>query len=230
MFNTIAIDGPAGSGKSTIGAALAQALGYVYFDTGVMYRCVALAALARDIDPEDEAAVSAMAQTLRIEVRAPDSDDGRQYTILLDDHDVTWSLRSRDVEAYVSTVAAYPDVRTAMVRQQRDAAAGANMVMVGRDIGTVVMPAAAVKIYLIATAEERARRRQAELTQRGVNASYDEVLAGVRKRDTVDSQRVTSPLRPADDAITVDSTGCGVDDVVAAVLKIVAKKENAHGS
>ena len=230
MFTTIAIDGPAGSGKSTIGAALAQALGYVYFDTGVMYRCVALAALARDIDPEDEAAVSAMAQTLRIEVRAPDIDDGRQYTILLDDHDVTWSLRSRDVEAYVSTVAAYPGVRTAMVRQQRDAANGANMVMVGRDIGTVVMPVAAVKVYLIATAEERARRRQAELTQRGVNASYEEVLAGVRKRDAVDSQRVTSPLRPADDAITVDSTGWSIHDVVAKVLSIIATKENAHGS
>lgn len=230
MFTTIAIDGPAGSGKSTIGAALARALGYVYFDTGVMYRCVALAALARDIDPEDEAAVSALAQTLRIEVRAPTSDDGRQYTILLDDHDVTWSLRSRDVEAYVSTVAAYPDVRTAMVRQQREAATGANMVMVGRDIGTVVMPAAAVKIYLIASVEERARRRLAELTQRGVNASYDEVLAGVRKRDTVDSQRVTSPLRAADDAVIVDSTGLSIDDVVAAVLKIVATKENAHGS
>ncbi len=230
MFSTIAIDGPAGSGKSTIGAAVTQALGYVYFDTGVMYRCVALAALERDIDPEDEAAVSALAQTLRIDVRAPSIDDGRQYTILLDDHDVTWSLRSRDVEAYVSTVAAYPEVRTAMVRQQRDAAASADMVMVGRDIGTVVMPGAAVKIYLTATAEERARRRQTELMQRGVNASYEEVLTGVRKRDAIDSQRVTSPLRPADDAITVDSTGLSVDEVVVAVLKIVATKENAHGS
>ncbi len=220
-LSTIAIDGPAGSGKSTVGSALADALGFLYFDTGVMYRCVALATLLHEINPRDEAAVSALAQRIGIAVRAADVSDGRQYTVLLDGADVTWALRGKDVEARVSTVAAYPGVRDAMVAQQRIVAAQGRIVMVGRDIGTVVLPDADIKIFLTASAEERAQRRHEELIARGQNSDYETVLAGVLQRDALDSQRATSPLRPADDAYIFDSTGLKIEQTVASLLAYV---------
>jgi CMP/dCMP kinase len=226
--STVAIDGPAGSGKSTVGAALAARLGFLYFDTGVMYRAVALAALRSGINPADEIAISRMAEALRIDVLPATRDDGRQYTVRLDGDDVTWALRNKDVEAHVSTVASYPAVREAMVRQQRDVAHQGNIVMVGRDIGTVVLPNADVKIYLTASAEERAVRRHSELQARGITTSYADVLAGVRQRDDIDSNRATSPLRPAEDAVIFDSTGLSVDEAVEGVFRLVASVTDAH--
>ena len=228
MIRTIAIDGPAGSGKSTVGAAIARRQGFLYFDTGVMYRCVALAALRHSISPADEAAVSALAEQVHIAVEPASVADGRQNTITLDGDDVTWVIRGADVEAQVSRVAAYPRVRHAMVTQQRrvaqDSLAHGGIVMVGRDIGTVVLPDADLKIYLDASPEERARRRHGELLARaaGVDVpAYEEVLAGVRQRDATDSGRVTSPLRPADDAVILDSTGLPIDAVLERIAQLI---------
>jgi cytidylate kinase len=151
---TIAIDGPASAGKSTIGELLARRLDYLYFDTGLMYRAVTWAALARDIPIDDEAAVTALAERLRIDVIPPTVDDGRQCTVLADGVDVTWAVRTPEVDANVSPVSAYPGVRRALVVQQRRVAAAGPVVMVGRDIGTVVLPDADLKLYLDATVEE----------------------------------------------------------------------------
>jgi CMP/dCMP kinase len=222
-ISTIAIDGPAGSGKSTVGAALAQRLGFLYFDTGVMYRCIALAAWRHHVPPADEAGVSALAERVVIEVKPPHVPDGRQYTVLLDGLDVTWALRNKGVEAHVSTVAAYPGVRDALVRQQRMVASAGNIVMCGRDIGTVVLPAADVKIYLNPSAKERARRRHAELVSRGVASNLDEVFIAVQKRDDLDMSRATSPLRPAADAIIFDSSGMTIENAIDGVYRIVVQ-------
>jgi cytidylate kinase len=221
-LSTIAIDGPAASGKSTIGGLLAERLGYVYLDTGVMYRAVTWAALARGIAIEDEAAVTALAQRLKIDVLQPTVDDGRQYTVLADGHDVTWQIRSPEVNAGVSPVSAYPGVRRALTEQQRRLGERGRIVMVGRDIGTVVLPDADLKIYLDATLDQRARRRYHETVARGGPADYDQVLASVRGRDEIDSGRSVAPLRPAGDAVVIDTTPLTVEEVLARVLALVA--------
>ena len=154
--STIAIDGTAASGKSTVGELLAQSLHYLYFDTGVMYRAVTWATLDRAIDIENIEAVSRLAETLIIEVEADGPDDGRQYTVLADGQDVTWDIRSPEVEAAIGRVSAYPRVRAALIAQQRRIAEAGSIVMVGRDIGTVVLPEADFKIFMRASAEERA--------------------------------------------------------------------------
>lgn len=219
-FSTIAIDGPVASGKSTVGARLAERLGYIYFDTGVMYRGVTWAALARGVPIEDEAAVTRLAESVAIEVLAPTVDDGRQYTVLVDGQDVTWALRQPAVERYVSPVSAYRGVRVAMVAQQRRIAQRGHIVMVGRDIGTEVLPEADLKIYLSASAEARARRRWQEEQARGVERPLDEVLAAVRRRDEIDSSRPVGPLRPADDAVVIDTTELTEDEVLARVWSL----------
>jgi cytidylate kinase len=221
-LSTIAIDGPAASGKSTIGGLLAERLGYVYLDTGVMYRAVTWAALARGIAIEDEAAVTALARRLKIDVLQPTVDDGRQYTVLADGHDVTWQIRSPEVNAGVSPVSAYPGVRRALTEQQRRLGERGRIVMVGRDIGTVVLPDADLKIYLDATLDQRASRRYHETVARGGAADYDQVLASVRGRDEIDSGRSVAPLRPAGDAVVIDTTPLSVEEVLARVLALVA--------
>jgi cytidylate kinase len=223
-IETIAIDGPAGSGKSTIGQGLARNLGFLYFDTGVMYRAVTLAALQRGIAPHDEAGVSALAESLDIEVLPPDRDDGRQYTVNVDGTDVTWAIRGANVEEHVSTVSAYPRVRGAMVRQQRRVAARSCVVMVGRDIGTVVMPNADLKIYLVASVEARAMRRYREMVERGLSSDYAVVLAGMKERDRIDTSRAASPLRPAADAVIVDCTNMDAQDTLEHISNIVAAR------
>jgi len=220
---TITIDGPAASGKSTVGGALAERLGYLYFDTGVMYRAVTWAAIERGIPIEDEAAVTRLAEELLIEVARPTVDDGRQYTVLADGQDITWAIRTPEVNRHVSPVSAYPGVREALTRQQRRIGGAGGVVMVGRDIGTVVLPGAEVKIYLDASPEERARRRRAENVQRGQPSDYQEVLAELRRRDSIDSTRQSSPLRAADDAVRIDSTDLTVDEVVARAEALARK-------
>lgn len=217
----IAIDGPAASGKSTLGQALAAALGYLYFDTGVMYRAVTWAVLQRGLDPTDEQAAARVANEVVIEVVPPTVDDGRQYTVYVDGVDVTWDLRRRAVDAGVSPVSAHPAVRAALLAQQRRIAAGGKVVMVGRDIGTVVWPQADLKIYLDASLEERARRRYRELLSRHQPADFEAVLADLRRRDQYDSQRATAPLQRAPDAVVVDSTMMDVDGVLAHVLSLL---------
>lgn len=212
--STIAIDGPAASGKSTIGGRLAREYGYLYLDTGVMYRAVAAAALARGIPIADEAAVTALAEQIEIQVMAPTVADGRDVTVLVDGADMSWEIRRPEVEQAVSPVSAYRGVRQAMVAQQRRIAAAGPVVMVGRDIGTVVLPAADLKIYLDAALVERAKRRHRERLARGEEADFDQVLAELRRRDEIDSRRQHSPLAVAPDAIIIDSTTMTVEEVM----------------
>lgn len=221
MPSTIAIDGPAASGKSTIGELLALRLGYVYLDTGVMYRAVTWAALAHGIAIEDEAAVTALAERLQIDIVLPTVDDGRQYTVLADDQDVTWEIRRPEVNCAVSPVSAYPGVRAALSAQQRRIGHRGRIVMVGRDIGTVVLPDADLKIYLDATLRERAHRRYRETLARSGPANYRQVLASVRRRDKIDSERATAPLRPADDATVINTTFLTVEQVLDQVLALI---------
>lgn len=219
--STIAIDGPAASGKSTIGLRLANALGYLFFDTGVMYRAVTWLALERGIDIQDEAAISALAQEAQIDVAPASRSDGRTSDVLVNGQDITWEARSPQVDANVSPVSAYRGVRSALTQQQRRIGQRGRIVMVGRDIGTVVLPEADLKIYLDASAEERARRRYAEIRARGAQADYAEILKKVRERDRIDSTRDVAPLKVADDAVVVDSDKLNADEVFAQVLALV---------
>ena len=221
----IAIDGPAASGKSTVGKLVADRLGYLYFDTGVMYRAVTWASLERGIPISDEVAVTRLAQELHIDVTRPTVDDGRQYTVLVDGVDVTWEIRRPQVDAEVSPVSAYPGVRAALTAQQRRIGAAGRVVMVGRDIGTVVMPDADLKVYLDAAVEERARRRYCEILARGGEADYEAVLRGMAQRDAIDSSRATAPLRPAPDAVVIDTTRMSIEEVVEAIMALVNRIE-----
>ena len=223
----IAIDGPAASGKSTLGAALAGRLDYLYFDTGVMYRAVTLAALRQGIDLRDETALAELAGRVRIEVTPPHVADGRQYTVWLDGADVTWDIRAPEVDAGVSLPSACPGVRAEMVEQQRRIGAKGRVVMVGRDIGTVVMPEAGFKLFLSASVEERARRRAEELRRRGEPADDQQVLDALRRRDELDASRSHSPLRPAEDAVIVDSTGRSPEEVMEIVCRIMDQEGRA---
>jgi cytidylate kinase len=223
----IAIDGPAASGKSTIAEALAERLHYLYFDTGVMYRAVTLAALRRFGAVDDEAQVSALAERVQIEVQAPSKADGRKYDVLLDGEDVTWEIRSSEVDANVSQVSVYPVVRREMTEQQRRIGARGNVVMVGRDIGTVVLPEAGFKLYLDASVEERARRRYLEVTARGEEADLDEIETSLSRRDQIDSTRDLAPLRPADDAIILPTNHLSVDEVLRRVIALLQETNHA---
>ena len=243
----IAIDGPAAVGKSTIGQLLAHTIGYfyvfdheelyrtdagqerfarrkvsyLYFDTGVMYRAVTWAALERGVDVADEQAISKLAHEIKINVVRPTVKDGRQYTVYADGQDVTWEIRSAEVDANVSPVSAYPGVREALTEQQRRIAQRGYVIMVGRDIGTVVMPDADLKIYLDASVETRARRRYDELSARGEQADYERVLSAMRRRDKIDSEREAAPLRCAEDARRINTDDLSVDQVLAKALELV---------
>jgi cytidylate kinase len=205
---------------------VAERLGYTYFDTGVLYRAVTRAALDRGVSLQDEAAVTQVAQALTIDVLPPATEDGRQYTVMVDGEDVTWDIRKPDVERSVSAVSAYPGVRSAMLAQQRRIADRGHIVMVGRDIGTVVLPQADLKVYLDAPAEERARRRWQEEQARGGSRPYEDLLADVRRRDAIDSSRQVAPLKPAADAIIVDTSAMTVDDVVDHVCDLIEAQES----
>ena len=218
---TIAIDGPAASGKSTLGALLANFLGYLYFDTGVMYRAVTLAALQQGLSIDDEASVGELAQQVCIDVRPPSVDDGRAYDVLLNGEDVTWAIRTDDVNAHVSPVSTYAAVRTAMTDQQRRIAHEQPVVMVGRDIGTVVVPDADLKIFLDASVRIRAQRRYEEMIHRGKEADFDLVYLSLKKRDKIDSSRKIAPLRPAEDAIVINADNLNINEVFEKAKELV---------
>jgi cytidylate kinase len=222
---TIAIDGPAASGKSTIGGMLADRLGYLYFDTGLMYRAVTCLALQRGIPIEDEAQVTRLAETAVIDFETPRVNDGRQYTVRADGADVTWEIRAPEVDANVSPVSAYPGVRRALTAQMRRIGARGRVVMVGRDIGTVVLPNADLKIYLDATKEERARRRYKERVARGEPIDFAQVLEIIEARDRIDSGREVAPLKSAPDAIYLDSTGLSIAEVFERAWELVSERD-----
>ena len=216
----IALDGPAASGKSTLGNKLALSRGYLFFDTGIMYRAITWIALQHDMNLKDEAAITELAQKAQIDIRPPSKDDGRACDVVIEEKDVTWDMRGGSVDANVSVVSAYAGVRKALSEQQRRIGMRGKVVMVGRDIGTVVLPEADLKIYLDASAEERAKRRYDELIARGEKADYDEILRKVIERDRIDSTRAVAPLRPADDAIIIDSDKMDVEQVFTHVMEL----------
>lgn len=220
----IAIDGPAASGKSTLAEKMAASLNYLYFDTGVMYRAVTLAALDQLASVDNEPEVTHLANKIDIDVQVPAIKDGRKYTVLVNGADVTWRLHEARVDSNVSKVSAYAGVRKAMTDQQRAIGSRGNVVMVGRDIGTVVFPQAGLKIYLEASPEERARRRCLELENRGEKADYEEILASIRKRDQIDSSREIAPLRAATDAIILDSDNKTIEAVFIEAMRLLDQK------
>ncbi|MGB4594811.1 MAG: (d)CMP kinase [Anaerolineaceae bacterium] len=215
---TIAIDGPAASGKTTVGLLLAKALGAICLDTGVMYRAVTQAALEAGIDPLNEKTVVKLARKIKIDVVLSTVDDGRSFDVLVDGVDVTRQLRTDAVNRFVSEVSAYKGVRRAMTKQQQRIAIASNIVMLGRDIGTVVLPQADLKFYLNASAEVRAQRRFEEEKQRGVILDLEQVIASIKHRDQLDSSRKHAPLKPAADAIIIETDGLNVEQVVCRML------------
>lgn len=217
----IAIDGPAASGKSTLAKELAEQLGYLYFDTGVLYRAITWVSLDKGIHVTHEAAITHLAECTQIDVRPPSKDDGRSFDVWIDDKDITWEIRSQEVDAKVSIVSAYPGVRKALTEQQRRIGLRGKVVMVGRDIGTVVLPEADLKIYLEASVEERARRRYRELSERGITLELDAIKQSMRERDLIDSTRQVAPLRPAGDAMIIDSEGLSAEQVLERTLELV---------
>ncbi len=218
----IAIDGPAGSGKSTIGEQLARGLGYLYIDTGAMYRAVTWLALQEAVDIDDGPALALLAQRAEVVVSRPHITDGRQYTVTVRGRDVTWDIRDAPVTRAVSVVSAHPEVRAILIAQQRAMASAQQngVVMVGRDIGAVVLPDAELKIYLTASPEERARRRYAELLQHQERqdsplSSMDEVLRDIQRRDEID--RVN--MQPASDAIIIATDHLSVSQVLEVIYE-----------
>jgi cytidylate kinase len=192
----------------------------LFFDTGVMYRAVTWLVLQRGLDINDESQVTTLTEQIPIEVLPASIEDGRSCDVLVSGQDITWEVRGRKVDANVSIVAAYPGVRQALSMQQRRIGMRGRVVMVGRDIGTVVLPNADLKIYLDASAEERARRRYEEIIARGGQADLDEILAKVRERDRIDSTRAVAPLRPAQDAVILDTDGLSADQVFERILAL----------
>ena len=214
VAGSIAIDGPVASGKTAVGRLLARRLGWRFLDTGAMYRAVTWVALQRGADMEDQEALTKLSSELEIRPVASDTGD----KLLVDNEDITEHLDSREVEHSVSLVAAASGVRSVLVEQQRDIAQERPIVMVGRDIGTVVLKDAGIKVYLNASVEARARRRYVELQERGSTATYQQVEDDLRRRDTLDSAGVDSPLRPADDAMQIDTENLGIEEVAENIL------------
>lgn len=217
----IAIDGPMGSGKSTVAKAVARRLHYRYIDTGAMYRSVAWMALQRDVDLRNEKLVVPVARALRIEFVAV----GDEQRVVVDGEDVTEAIRTPEVSEGASVVSMYPGVREAMVALQRQLGSGGGVVMEGRDIGTVVFPDAEVKIYLDASPAERARRRYEELRKKGAPVDFETLRRAEEERDKRDSTREYSPLRRAADAVVIDSTGSAVEATVERVLELARRRQ-----
>ena len=217
MSYNIAIDGPAGAGKSTIARKLAADLGYVYVDTGAMYRAMAYYFLQNNISADDEAAISAACPDVNVTIEYK---DGVQQ-VILNGKNVNGVIRNEEVGNMASATSVYPVVRTKLVELQRQLAERENVIMDGRDIGTVVLPNANVKIYLTASSAVRAKRRYDELTAKGVDCNIKEIEQDIIERDYRDMHRETSPLKQAEDAVLLDSSDLDIDGVVAAMKKII---------
>ena len=217
----VAIDGPASSGKSTISKLIAKENHFVYLDTGAMYRVVTLAVLKNQISLDDHRAIEQLVQTIEISFSMQ---DGKQ-SVFMNGEDVTDEIRSVEVTRNVSAVSALKEVRTRLVHLQREIAENHSIIMDGRDIGTVVLPQAEIKIFLVASVEERARRRFIENQEKGIEMSYEELVEDIRRRDHIDSTRKESPLRKAEDAIEVDTTKMTIEDVVKVVTALIQKNQ-----
>ena len=218
---SIAVDGPSGAGKSTLAKALAKELNIIYVDTGAIYRTIGLEVFRRGLDPKNEAEVSAILPELSI--RMEYEDDGLQH-MFLNGEDVTADIRLPSISLYASDVSALPAVRAFLLEMQRELARRNCVIMDGRDIGTVVLPDAEVKIYLTASAEERAKRRFLELAARGAGKTYQEVLEEQRLRDDNDMHRAIAPLKPAEDSVIVDTTELDFEQSKQAVLSIIRER------
>ena len=217
----IAIDGPSGAGKSTLAKSIAAKMGYLYVDTGAIYRTIGCYIYEKGIDPKDAAAVTAVLP--EIEVGLQYGDDGLQH-MTLNGKDVTAEIRRPEISLYASDVSAHPAVRSHLLEMQRKLARENNVVMDGRDIGTVVLPDAQVKVYLTATLEERARRRMLELEKRGMPTPYEQVLEEMRQRDWNDMNRPTAPLRPAEGSVQLDTTELNFEESEEAMMQILLER------
>ena len=217
----VAIDGPASSGKSTISKLIAKENHFVYLDTGAMYRVVTLAVLKNQISLDDHRAIEQLVQTIEIGFSMQ---DGKQ-SVFMNGEDVTDEIRSVEVTRNVSAVSALKEVRTRLVHLQREIAENHSIIMDGRDIGTVVLPQAEIKIFLVASVEERAKLRFIENQEKGIEMSYEELVEDIRRRDHIDSTRKESPLKKAEDAIEIDTTTMTIDDVVKTVTALIQKNQ-----
>ncbi len=217
----VAIDGPAGAGKSTISTRLAENLGYLYVDTGAMYRAVAYLAAQRRLHPDDEEALRNLCSDLRIDLIATDAG----LKVYAMGEEVTQQIRTPEISKLTPLVAASPAVRAAMLLLQRKLGESGGVVLEGRDIGTVVFPDAQVKFFLSASAEERGRRRYTELQQQGLKADLHETIAAVRERDQADMNRTEAPLKQAEDAVVIDSTRMTIDEVLTLMENLVRERE-----
>ena len=218
---SIAIDGPGGAGKSSLAKAVAKKLSILHVDTGAIYRTIGYAAFARGLNAKDESQIAPLLKTIRIDMAFDEA--GRQK-MLLDGKDVSREIRLPEISMYASNVSALPCVRAYLLEMQRDIARKRSVIMDGRDIGTVVLPDADLKIYLTASAEERARRRYKELMEKGEKVEYEKVLAEMKERDYNDSNRVIAPLKAAPDAITVDTTELTLEESIEKIKNVI--KEN----
>lgn len=222
---SVAIDGPSGAGKSTVSRAAAGIFGFIYVDTGALYRTIGLAAFRRGLDTKDKSVILPMLPELNIELKYNDKGEQRMY---LDGEDVSSEIRLPEISMCASNVSAIPEVRTFLNDTQRGMAEKYNVIMDGRDIGTVILPDADVKIFLTASAEARAYRRYLELQAKGVNDSLKDVLLDMRKRDEQDTNRAAAPLKAADDAVILDSSDIDFDETLKRVCDIITKKTGAR--
>lgn len=220
-YKSIAIDGPSGAGKSTMAKRLAAELNFLYVDTGAIYRTVGLYAFRKGIAPEDGPAVEGLLP--EVDIGMSYGGDGLQH-MTLNGEDVTDAIRRHEISHYASAVSAIPAVRAFLLEMQRKFARENDVIMDGRDIGTVVLPDADLKIYLTADAEDRAHRRYLELLERGQQAEYEQVLKDVRERDSRDMNRETAPLRQAEDAVLVDTTGIGLEESFRMILRLIRER------
>jgi len=218
---TIAIDGPSGAGKSSLAKRLAAAYGFIYLDTGAMYRTVGLAAYRRNIPSKDHEAVVAILPEIKMELRYDEQGAQRMY---LNGEDVSSEIRTPPISIYASDVSAMPEVRAFLMESQRSMARENDVIMDGRDIGTVVLPDAELKIFLTAADTVRAQRRYLELQEKGSDASYEEVLKDIRYRDEQDSSRAAAPLKPAEDAVHVDTSEIGFDESYELLASLVDER------